>query len=85
MLTTKQISEIMGRGLCMARRKMESAGIKCEMKTFCHGRKAYWNITEEQVRAIMAEEEKDSEQITLQQASALSSLEAVFNQQRRTA
>ena len=85
MLTTKQISEIMNCGLWMARRRMESAGIKCDMKAFGHGRKAYWNITEEQVLAIMAEEERDSGEIALQQTSALGALEAVFNQRRMAA
>lgn len=82
MLTTKQITEIMNCGEGMARRKMRSAGVKCRMKAFGHGRKAYWYITEEQLRAIMAEEKLDT---GMQQAAALSALEAVFNQQRRTA
>lgn len=82
MLTTKQISEIMNCGLWMARRRMESAGIKCDMKAFGHGRKAYWNITEEQLRTIMAEEKLDT---GMQQAAALSALEAVFNQRRMAA
>jgi len=52
MLTTKQISEIMNCGLWMARRRMETAGIKCLMKPFGHGRKAYWNITEAQIHTF---------------------------------
>lgn len=85
MLTTKQISEIMGSGLWMARRRMTEAGIKCEMKAFDHGRKAYWHITEEQLRALIAEEGRDAEKITMQQAAALKSLEEMFNRPRKTA
>lgn len=79
MLTTKQISEIMNCGLWMARRRMENAGIKCEMKAFGHGRKAYWNITEDQVRALGIQEKQRP---VVQQAAALSALEAVFGVRR---
>lgn len=82
MLTTKQIKEIMGCGEWMARRRMKAAGVKCRMKPFGHGRKAYWYITEEQLLAIMTEEKLDT---GMQQAAALSALEAVFNQRRKTA
>lgn len=79
MLTTKQISEIMNCGLWMARRRMENAGIKYEMKAFGHGRKAYWNITEDQVRALGIQEKPPT---VTQQAAALSALEAVFGVRR---
>ncbi|MXS82253.1 hypothetical protein ABD07_03925 [Nitrosomonas oligotropha] len=47
-------------GCCVqtAKRKMEEAGIKVQMQSFAHGRKAYWNVTEERVREIAAEEQK---------------------------
>lgn len=81
MLTTKQITEIMGCCVQTAKRKMEEAGIKVQMQSFAHGRKAYWNVTVAQVREIMTEQEKDPEQIAVKQGAALNALESLFNRQ----
>lgn len=83
MLTTQQVTKIMGCGRHRASKKLKMAGVKYDMKAFPNGKKTYWRITEEGIRAIMAEEDKTPEEIALQKTAALSALEAVFNQKRR--
>ena len=49
MLTTKQVSEILGCCAITAKRKLENAGIKAKMQTSINGnrRKHFFDITEQ--------------------------------------
>lgn len=77
MMDIKQITKILGCGRQKAIKRMLAAGINTEKKSFSHGKKFYYNVTEEQLRELMVE--KDPEQMVMSQAQALMALESMFN------
>lgn len=85
MLTTKQVSEILGCCAITAKRKLENAGIKAKMQTSINGnrRKHFFDITEQQLHELILKQRKNAGKRVLQQAVSLRTLESMFNRQLR--
>lgn len=86
MLSTKQVSEILGCCETTARKRLENAGIKITMRRSTNSRrKFFFKISEQQLRDLGIEEKKrqPSEKIAMQKADSLRMLESMFNRQLR--
>ncbi|MXS81708.1 hypothetical protein [Nitrosomonas oligotropha] len=85
MLTTKQVSKILGCCAITAKRKLENAGIKAKIQTSIHGKrkKHFFDITEQQLHELILKQRKSTEKRNLQQVISLRALESMFNRQLR--
>ncbi len=77
MMDIKQITRILGCGRATTINRMLKAGIKGEERPFKHGRKYYYNVTVQQLLALMTD--KDQKHVTMERTKALMELETVFN------
>lgn len=73
----KQITKILSCSRTTAINRMLKAGIKCEERPFRHGRKFYYNVTEQQLFVLMTN--NDQKQVAMKQTQALMELETVFH------
>lgn len=78
MMSMKQITEILKCNRVTAGRALKLAGITIKPVKFDHGRKHYYEVTEDQLPDILQNYQKDPNEIAMQQAASLSALEAAF-------
>lgn len=85
MLTTKQVSKILGCCAITAKRKLEDIGIKAKVQTSINakGKKHFFDITEQQLHELISEKKKNHKNRISQQAVSLHALESLFNRQSR--
>lgn len=83
MLTTKQVSKILGCCAITAKRKLENAGIKAKMKTSINDKrkKHFFDITEQQLHELILKRRKNTGKRILQQTVSLRTLESMLNRQ----
>lgn len=82
MLTTKQAIKILNCSISSVAPKMANLGIYPIRESFSNGKRNFYPVTEERLRELIAERQKDPIKIALQQTRALGALESAMNQRR---
>jgi len=78
MMTVSQITQTLKCSRQTALTMLEKAGLHPVKVPFSHGKKHFYDTTQEKLLEIKEQQQKDPEKIARQQAAALTHLESVF-------